>query len=129
MKDEQTPDGSNLEQYLLACWGRDGRVGWIIIQEFLDLAKEHGYDNVYRAIKIAAEANVRNVRYVKGILAKEKKKSEPRKRLRIECTCGTAHYIDEDCPHCRAMLPDISIEQAKAEIAALMNQVNNTSPK
>ncbi len=125
--EEYKQNGANLEQYLLACWGRDGRVGYIILHELLELAKEHGYNNVYRAIKIAAEANVRNIRYVKGILTKEKKKSEPKPRLRIECTCGTAHFADERCPTCTATLPDVTVAQAKKSMETLFNRFNNTS--
>ncbi len=121
------PDGSNLEQYLLAAWGRDGRVGWIIIHELLELAKVHGYDKVFDAIKIAAEANVRNIRYVRGILAKEKKKSEPKKRLKIACSCGHEHYADEPCPALPEESRDVqlnvpSVDDAKRNVAALFKQ-------
>ncbi len=124
--EEYKQNGANLEQYLLACWGREGRVGYIILHELLELAKEHGYDNVYRAIKIAAEANVRNIRYVKGILAKERKKNEPRRRLRIECTCGTTHFADENCPTCTAALPDVTVQEAKESLRQLFDGFHNT---
>lgn len=124
--EEYKSDGANLEQYLLACWGREGRVGYIIIHELLELAKEHGYDNVYHAIKIAAEANVRNIRYVKGILAKQKKKTEPPRRQRIACSCGHVHFADEPCP--MEIDDQITVADALKNVAALINQYKGGTP-
>lgn len=66
----------DLEHHLLACWGRDGRLGLIIVQELLSLGQKHGKDNLYEAIKIAASAgkDKMNARYVKGILENNKPK-------------------------------------------------------
>jgi len=43
-----------------------------ILNELVSLENDHGEDNLLKAIKIAVESNVRNVRYVKGILDREK---------------------------------------------------------
>ena len=61
-------DFSDMEQYLLQEWGKEGRVGWSIITDFIDLGKKHSKDKLYEAIKTAAQANIKNFRYVKGIL-------------------------------------------------------------
>jgi DnaD/phage-associated family protein len=41
-------------------------------QVLTELEQEHGEDNVIKALKVAAEANARSLRYVKGVLDKEK---------------------------------------------------------
>lgn len=61
-------DFSDMEQYLLQEWGREGRVGWSIITDFIDLGKKYSKEKLFEAIKTAAHANIKNFRYVKGIL-------------------------------------------------------------
>ncbi len=78
----KTDDGvglfNDLEQYLLQEWGREGRMGWGVITDFIDLGREHGKDKLYDAIKIAAQYNKRSYRYVLGILTNTKTKPLPK---------------------------------------------------
>ncbi len=64
----------DLEQYLLQTWGREGRVGRIILDELLDLGKKHGKEKLYDAVLIAAKANAKSFRYVKAVLENNKPK-------------------------------------------------------
>lgn len=68
-------DLRELEQYLLQAWGRDGRVGKIVLDELIELGRKHGKDRLFDAIVKAAKANAKSYRYVNGIL--ENKKSKP----------------------------------------------------
>lgn len=43
-----------------------------ILDELVLLEKEHGEDNLVKALKVTCDANQRNIRYVKGILDNEK---------------------------------------------------------
>jgi Replication initiation and membrane attachment protein (DnaB). len=60
----------DLEQHLLHCWGRDGRISQLIMTKLIDLMKIHGRDNVLLAIEEAAKHNAKNLAYVTGILEK-----------------------------------------------------------
>ncbi|MFA6992760.1 MAG: hypothetical protein WC269_05820 [Candidatus Gracilibacteria bacterium] len=66
----------DLEHHLMACWGNNGRSGYIVIHELLELGKKHGKDELYEAIRISATAGKEkcNARYVKGILENNKPK-------------------------------------------------------
>ncbi len=67
----------DFEQYLLQSWGRDGRPGLFVLQDFIKLGQKYGREKLYEAIHTAAQANVKNFRYVKGIL--ERQESENKK--------------------------------------------------
>ena len=90
---------SDLEQFLLEAWGREGRVGRFILDDLLELGEKHGKEQLYEAIKTAARANVKNQRYVKGILERQKTETRPtgkpvtQTNAFIEVYCPKRHHI------------------------------------
>lgn len=97
-------DFSWLEQYLLGQWGREGRLGYLPLQELVTLGKTCGRDRLEYAIQQAAEHNKRSVAYVKGILQPKAKPGEIRSKLR---RCDEGHEWDPTggqsiCPICYA---------------------------
>lgn len=85
----------DLEQYLLQEWGRDGRVGYGILTDLIDLGIAHGKEQLYAAIKTAARANVKSYRYVLGILLKVKSTAHAAEVkelgfVEIVCSCAVS---------------------------------------
>jgi len=100
-------DGSHLEQHLLSYWGREGRVGWGIIEEFLGLAKEYSWEAVFDAIKQAGIQNKKSLAYVKGVLKGKYPAPKPLPgspaaelpMLTYLCgECSKVHNANEICP-------------------------------
>ena len=60
----------DIEQHLLTCWGRKGRVSNLVAKEFVDLIRQFTKEKVFEAIEISAQQGAENIAYVKGILNK-----------------------------------------------------------
>jgi hypothetical protein len=69
----------DLEQHLLAQWGREGRQGQDVMKKFVDLITKHGRQKVLDAITTAAKYNAKSLAYVLGILEPKDAKSEREK--------------------------------------------------
>ena len=87
---------NDIEAYLLAFWGREGRMGWALIQQFVDLEKSHGKANVRDAIQKAAEHNKKSFAYVRGILTpRNRRNGQPM----FTCKCGSVMRDAEKFDH------------------------------
>lgn len=73
---EPIQDGNNFEQYLRACWGRDGNVGWLILQNFVKLANVYGWNKVYNIVQFSAKMNKKSLRYCEVALQKEAEREQ-----------------------------------------------------
>jgi hypothetical protein len=61
-------DGRDFDAFLLQQWGREGRVGFALMEGFRLMAKTHGWDRVRYAVSEAAKHGARNSAYVKAVL-------------------------------------------------------------
>jgi hypothetical protein len=71
---------NDLDAHLLKWWGKQGRMGWGVMTQFVDLVKIYGETEVFKAIEDAAGHSACSLAYVKGILEKKgvKKAGEPK---------------------------------------------------
>lgn len=79
IKNEENDKNDNNEKKVIAIvaaiefWEKNiGLLTQHICNELQYLEETHGEDNLLKAIKVSIEAGVRNIRYVKGVLEKEK---------------------------------------------------------
>lgn len=72
----------DLEQHLLKWWGHEGRMGWGVLTNFIDLAKKHGEKELLDAIEEAAKHNAKTLKYVIGILEKHGTKKLTESKLK-----------------------------------------------
>ena len=94
----------DLEQYLLTWWGREGRVGYGIICEMIDLSKKFDKYELYYAIQQAAKSGKKSLFYVKKTMegrSNEKRRTENKgKELEqmIFCSdCNKQHPANYFC--------------------------------
>lgn len=69
-----------LEETLLQHWGRNGRLGLGVLQEFLALIKKHGWDKVEHAIQEAGTHGACNFAYARAII-EPKERASPYRRV------------------------------------------------
>jgi uncharacterized protein YdaU (DUF1376 family) len=80
-KTEEIEMAESLEEHLLKFWGRDGRQGYGIMTQFVDLMKKHTKEKVFEAIETAGRYNKKSYAYVLGILEPKDPKTEQDKEL------------------------------------------------
>ncbi len=78
--EETRPD---LEQYLLSQWGRQGTTSYEDKKQFVELCQAYGWRPVYNSIDVARQAgkDQQTLRYVKGILRKEKENTQRQRSI------------------------------------------------
>jgi len=107
---EGPKDGSNFQQWLFACWGRDGHIGSIVMTGFINLAQQYGWSEVYEGFEFAAKMNKKNFRYCEVSCekrAKQRKEQEQAKKNKpmIQCRECNAIYPINGHHECEDVLP------------------------
>ena len=69
-------DGSDFENHLWQCWGREGGVSWLVMKEFVRLSKLYSWQKVYDIVEYSGKMNKKNFRYCEVALQKEAEREQ-----------------------------------------------------
>lgn len=92
-------DGDNFQQWLFYCWGKEGRLGKMVMDNFVKLSWKYGWKEVYDIVEYAAHRNARNFLYCEASLRKKAEqaveKSQAKAKSLVHCSkCFTSYWSD-----------------------------------